>query len=82
LAPAKEVGLLAHSLGGLIARSYLQEFETPHPPLVLITLATPHHGTNIANDFDPTRLMTSLYWDRYDDSDEAERRAAVPEWVA
>ena len=70
LAPAKEVAILAHSLGGLIARSYLEEFETSHSPLVLITLATPHHGTTIANDVDPLGLLTSLYWDLYDGSDE------------
>jgi hypothetical protein len=72
LIPGREIALLAHSLGGLIARSYLQEYEISHPPLVVITLATPHHGTNIAADFDPTGLLTSLYWDRYDESNEAQ----------
>lgn len=48
----RQVAILAHSLGGLIARSYLQEFEIPRLPLISITLATPHHGTLVANDLD------------------------------
>src|SRR5215212_9935426 len=51
---------LAHSMGGLIAKSYMTEY--PHTSgkwsgafggdttLLLITLATPHHGTPGAND--------------------------------
>jgi pimeloyl-ACP methyl ester carboxylesterase len=46
--------ILAHSMGGLIARSYAQEHVDSTLPggagiMALITLATPHHGTPGAN---------------------------------
>ena len=57
--------ILAHSMGGLVARSYMEEHwenvgkykgkRAGERVLKLITLATPHHGTPLANDdrFDP-----------------------------
>ena len=51
--------LIAHSMGGLVARSYMNEYEHDFGAYrgshggehvqKLITLATPHHGTPIAN---------------------------------
>lgn len=52
--------LIAHSMGGLVARSYMNEHDTDYGPtykgrragdriIKLITLATPHHGSPVAN---------------------------------
>lgn len=66
------VAFVAHSLGGLIARSYLQELLGYRRTTVLITLATPHHGTLRANNYDGYEIggqegdLSSLYWDTYD----------------
>jgi pimeloyl-ACP methyl ester carboxylesterase len=41
--------LIAHSMGGLAARSYLQQLSpTANKVLKLITVGTPHQGTNVA----------------------------------
>lgn len=51
----KQLVLVGHSMGGLIARSYMQEVRSGSRSLPgervlrLITLGTPHHGTPIAN---------------------------------
>lgn len=45
------VAIVAHSMGGLIARSYMQrELAIGHGPRVsqLVTMGTPHHGTDTA----------------------------------
>lgn len=51
--------LLAHSMGGLVAKSYMVDYSHTGSwsgkrggdnTLLLITLATPHHGTPAAND--------------------------------
>jgi triacylglycerol lipase len=39
--------LVGHSMGGLVARSYLRKFGT-HQIAKVITLGTPHHGTLLA----------------------------------
>jgi len=41
--------ILAHSMGGLVARRYVAD----HPGVVtgLVTLGSPHHGSPLANDF-------------------------------
>lgn len=57
----KKFVLIAHSMGGLVARSYMNEHDTDYGPTFkgqkggqriskLITLATPHHGTYGSND--------------------------------
>ncbi len=51
----KRVVILAHSMGGLVARSMMQNFyfadgtRGGEKVLLLITLATPHHGSPLAN---------------------------------
>lgn len=40
----KEITLIGHSLGGLVARSYIQENLGHHQVNQLITLGSPHHG--------------------------------------
>lgn len=63
----REISILTHSLGGLIARSFMQELGRYNRTRVLITLATPHHGTIRADDVDPDVFpeLTALYWDKY-----------------
>jgi triacylglycerol esterase/lipase EstA (alpha/beta hydrolase family) len=46
----KEKVLLAHSMGGLIGWSYLNEWGGNASTLRLITLGTPFHGTPAANN--------------------------------
>lgn len=49
--PGRPHVLLAHSMGGLVAKSYMAEYPSAgESTLLLITLATPHHGTPGAND--------------------------------
>ncbi|MES2126494.1 MAG: alpha/beta fold hydrolase [Pseudomonadota bacterium] len=45
---ATEVTLVAHSMGGLVARAYLRDHGIGQIARV-ITLGTPHHGTSLAN---------------------------------
>lgn len=40
--------ILAHSMGGLVARAYLRDHGNSHIARI-ITLGTPHHGTVLAN---------------------------------
>jgi triacylglycerol lipase len=40
--------IVAHSMGGLVSRYYLQELGGHRRCHTLVTLATPHHGTNTA----------------------------------
>lgn len=53
------IDLIAHSLGGLVARFYLQQLGGARRVDRLITLGTPHHGSHAAN-FIPTRLVRQL----------------------
>ena len=71
LMPDGPVVLLAHSMGGLIARSYMSQYQTNQGAsnyngqlagervLKLITLGTPHHGTPIANGPSRDTLLTN-----------------------
>jgi len=45
-----QIVIVAHSMGGLVARSYMEESGGGSRVKKLITLATPHHGTPGAND--------------------------------
>lgn len=62
--PGRSYVLLAHSMGGLVAKSYMVDYSHTGSwsgkrggdnTLLLITLATPHHGTPAANDADALR---------------------------
>jgi pimeloyl-ACP methyl ester carboxylesterase len=45
----KSIAIVAHSMGGLVARSYMEEQAGGDRVLRLITLGTPHHGSPFAN---------------------------------
>jgi pimeloyl-ACP methyl ester carboxylesterase len=47
---ASRVALIAHSMGGLVARAYLRRFG-PSRVAELITIGTPHHGSMLAWTF-------------------------------
>ena len=47
---AERVALIAHSMGGLVARAYLRRFGTARVEQ-LITIGTPHHGSMLAYTF-------------------------------
>jgi len=53
------IDLIAHSLGGLVARFYLQQLGGARRVDHLITLGTPHKGTHSAN-FIPAPLVRQL----------------------
>lgn len=62
----KEIVIVAHSMGGLVARSYMNEHDTDYDPpnslnhyrwrragervRLLITLGTPHHGSPLSDE--------------------------------
>ncbi len=56
----KKIVIVAHSMGGLVAREYMNEHDTyagtwsgqraGYRVTELVTLATPHHGSPLAND--------------------------------
>ena len=55
--------LLAHSMGGLVAKSYITEYPAGgDSTLLLITLATPHHGTPGANDTSAVERYMGRGW--------------------
>lgn len=53
------ISLVAHSMGGLVARFYLQQLGGARRVRRLVTLGTPHHGTHAAN-FIPAALVRQL----------------------
>jgi triacylglycerol esterase/lipase EstA (alpha/beta hydrolase family) len=53
------IDLVAHSMGGLVARAYLQLLGGARRVDRLITLGTPHHGTHAAT-FIPSALVRQL----------------------
>jgi len=55
--------ILSHSMGGLIARSYLEEHGGAKRVDLVITLATPHHGSPLANG--PIRFPLTSVWSQY-----------------
>jgi len=46
---SEKVVVVAHSMGGLVARNYIHNFGGDKHIEKLITLGTPHHGTTIAD---------------------------------
>jgi triacylglycerol esterase/lipase EstA (alpha/beta hydrolase family) len=59
LTGAKHVVLVAHSMGGLVARAYLRRFG-PGRVARLVTIATPHHGSILAYTF-PGRGLSQMH---------------------
>ena len=53
------ISLVAHSMGGLVARCYLQQLGGARRVDRLVTLGTPHRGTHAAN-FVPAALVRQL----------------------
>jgi pimeloyl-ACP methyl ester carboxylesterase len=53
------LALIGHSMGGLVARYYLQQLGGARRVDTLVTLATPHHGSHAAN-FIPSPLVRQL----------------------
>jgi triacylglycerol lipase len=53
------IDLIGHSLGGLVARTYVQALGGARRVDRLVTLGTPHHGTHAAA-YVPTRLGFEL----------------------
>ena len=53
------IDIIAHSMGGLVSRFYLQRLGGARRIDRLITLGTPHQGTHAAN-FIPARLVRQL----------------------
>lgn len=45
-----KVMLVGHSMGGLVARAYLQKLGGARRVLGLVTLGTPHHGSALASE--------------------------------
>src|SRR3990167_10535102 len=58
----RPIVILAHSMGGLVARSYMNSYGGGERVLKLITLATPHHGTPGANSQSRDELATDSNW--------------------
>lgn len=56
---AERVALVAHSMGGLVARAYLRRFG-PGRVARLVTIATPHHGSILSYSF-PGRGLTQMH---------------------
>ena len=76
---AQRVVLVAHSMGGLVARAYLRRFGATRVGR-LVTLATPHHGSLLAYTF-PGRGLTQMHpGNRW--LEELNRDEAVPSPVA
>ena len=45
--PSQNVIIIAHSMGGLVAHSYIQNHNGGSKVNKLITLATPYHGSQL-----------------------------------
>jgi uncharacterized protein (TIGR03437 family) len=66
-AQVPQIDLVAHSMGGLIARAYLagiqpnETFQPPAPPLVrkLVLIATPNFGSFVAGNYASSIVTTS-----------------------
>jgi len=58
----RPIVILAHSTGGLVARSYMNDYGGGEKVVRLITLATPHHGTHIASDGPRFNGLIDPFW--------------------
>ncbi len=60
--PSRRLVIVAHSMGGLVAKSYMVEHRGVSKVKKLITLATPHRGTPGANAYDGLKPYTERMW--------------------
>jgi len=77
----RPLSIVGHSMGGLVARSFMQEWKNGErrggdQVLRLTTLATPHHGTPLADGGDLAGLFDAVTdasrdmgWDKFDGTD-------------
>ena len=56
LAADNSIDIIAHSMGGIISRLALQDPAIAARVHTLVTLATPHHGTQLARYMDTTKI--------------------------
>lgn len=56
---ASEVDLVCHSMGGLVARAYIQQYGGAEHVARFVTLSGPHHGTRLA-PFGPARNTLAM----------------------
>jgi triacylglycerol lipase len=56
----ERIHVIGHSLGGLIARYYVQRLGGDARVHTLVTLGTPHHGTELARPFRMLPLLDQL----------------------
>jgi triacylglycerol esterase/lipase EstA (alpha/beta hydrolase family) len=74
---SEKIVIVAHSMGGLVARAWMRRFETAHVARV-ITLGTPHHGTDLAHmgpGHNARQMQRNGEWlARLDADDRAHRR--------
>lgn len=74
---ADKVVIVAHSMGGLVARAYLRRHGAQHIARV-ITLGTPHHGTGLASfgiGSNAQQMRLSAAWLSQLEADDREQRS-------
>ena len=76
-----KIVIIAHSMGGLVARAYLARDAGAERVARLVTIASPHHGTKMAR-LGIGRNVRQMYcgsaWLTKLEEDEMRRRGAVP----
>ncbi|HEY5306704.1 MAG TPA: hypothetical protein VIJ52_08580 [Pseudolabrys sp.] len=72
----RQIAIIAHSMGGLVARVFLNEKQNGgsgspggERVLKLITLATPHYGAPIANGYSRGDANDKIFWDQINQID-------------
>ncbi|MFO0865761.1 MAG: alpha/beta fold hydrolase [Gemmataceae bacterium] len=71
--PGPKLSIIAHSMGGLVARYILEVGDPPTCVTDLATLGTPHHGSRLANHFELFHFARTLL------ADKEERRVRLSE---
>jgi pimeloyl-ACP methyl ester carboxylesterase len=76
--------ILAHSMGGLVARNFMQRHwwddgsgQCGGRVTRLVTLATPHHGTPLADNDNFYPMVKGLVWDGFDGAFSAAAQLAL-----
>jgi triacylglycerol esterase/lipase EstA (alpha/beta hydrolase family) len=70
---SEKIIIIAHSMGGLVARAYLREHGLGRIAKV-ITLGTPHHGTGVAR-YGVGLNCRQMHWNA------EEKKGASSEWI-